>query len=86
MASFLCYSEPLIPTKWRARAVPKLCMAVAAQSTKLCAKLLILIRTLHLHHFAAIQGKPCPDKQLAGVCIGFPQSYPQEAWINRGSR
>jgi hypothetical protein len=57
-------------------------MPDASQSTGMRAKSLIHIETFALHQIKAIQWKPCADKQLAGVCIGFPQSYPQLRWTS----
>jgi hypothetical protein len=42
---------------------------------------LFLLEKLIVPFLGAIWGKPPADKQLARVCIGFPQSYPQIVWV-----
>jgi hypothetical protein len=42
---------------------------------------LFLLKKLIVPFLGAIWGKPPADKQLARVCIGFPQSYPQIVWV-----
>lgn len=75
----------LIPTPRAATAQAWGELAAGSPLWGIVAKCLIHMKMHELPHLEAIDVKFWCDKQLANVCIVFPQSYPQLAWIRKSA-